>query len=81
MKIRLCYRVEKEAGWGEDEHGNATEVYSCVKLDCTTYNISKDEYRELVKVGRKITATQFKIDENLITSITLNEYLDNIDEE
>lgn len=81
MKIRLCYRVEKEAGWGEDEHGNLTEVYSCVKLDCTTYNIPRDEYRELVKLGRKITATQFKIDENLITSITLNEYLDNIDEE
>ena len=43
MKIRLCYRVEKEAGWGEDEHGNPTEGYSCVKLDCKTYNIPKQE--------------------------------------
>ena len=41
MKIRLCYRVEKEAGWGEDEHGNPTEVYSCVKVNCTTYNVPK----------------------------------------
>ena len=81
MKIRLCYRVEKEAGWGEDEHGNPTEVYSCVKLDCTTYNIPKDEYKELVKAGRRITATQYEIDETLITPITLNEYLDNMEEE
>ena len=61
MKIRLCYRVEKEAGWGEDEYGNPTEVYSCVKVNCT--------------------ASQFKIDENIITPITLNEYLDHVDEE
>lgn len=81
MKIRLCYRVEKEAGWGEDEHGNPTEGYSCVKLDCTTYNIPKDEYKELVKAGRRITSTQFKIDETLITPITLNEYLDQTEEE
>lgn len=81
MKIRLCYRVEKEAGWGEDEHGNPTEVYSCVKLDYKTYNIPKNQYKELVEAGRRITASQFKIDENLITPITLNEYLDNMEEE
>ena len=81
MKIRLCYRVEKEAGWGEDEHGNPTEVYSCVKFDYKTYNIPKNQYKELVEAGRRITASQFKIDENLITPITLNEYLDNMEEE
>ena len=37
MKVRLCYRVGKEAGWGEDEFGNPIEVYSCVKLNCRTY--------------------------------------------
>ena len=76
MQIRLCYRVEKEAGWGEDEHGNPTEVYSCVKV-----NVPKNQYKELVEAGRRITASQFKIDENLITPITLNEYLDHVDEE
>lgn len=79
-KIRLCYRVEKEAGWGEDEKGNPAEVYSCVKLDCKTYNIPKDEYKELVKAGKKITAGSFNIDEDLVTPITLNEYLDNTEE-
>lgn len=48
MKIRLCYRIEKEAGWGEDEVGNPTEVYSCVKVNCTTYNVPKKQYKELV---------------------------------
>lgn len=81
MKIRLCYRVEKEAGWGEDEYGNPTEVYICVKVNCTTYNVPKNQYKELVEAGRRITASQFKIDENLITPITLNEYLDHVDEE
>ena len=45
MKVRLCYRVEKEAGCGEDECGNPTEVFSCFKLDYETYNIPKEEYK------------------------------------
>lgn len=81
MKIRLCYRLEKEAGWGEDEKGNPAEVYSCVKLDCKTYNIPKVKYKELVEAGKKITAGSFNIDEDLVTPITLNEYLDNTEEE
>lgn len=81
MRIRLCYRVEKESGWGEDENGNPTEVYSCIKLDCKTYNVPKEEYKELVEIGKKLTAGQFGIEEDLITSITLNEYLDNMEEE
>jgi hypothetical protein len=77
MKIRLCYRVEKEAGWGEDEYGNPTEVYSCVTLDWKTYNVPKEEYKELVKVGKELTAKSFDINKELITPVTLNEYLDN----
>ena len=81
MKIRLCYRVEKEAGWGEDEDGDPTEVYSCIKIDCKTYNVPKNQYKELVEAGKKITARSFNIDEKLITPITLNEYLDNTEED
>lgn len=80
MQIRLCYRIEKEAGWGEDERGNPTQVYSCMKINCTTYNVPKNQYKELVKAGRRITAEQFNIDEKLIIPITLNEYLDNVEE-
>ena len=81
MKIRLCYRVEKEAGWGEDENGNPSEVYSCVKADCKIYNVPKNEYKKLVKAGKRITAKIFNIDEKFITPITLNEYLDNTEED
>ncbi len=80
MKVRLCYRVEKEAGWGEDEHGNSTEVFSCIKVDCESYNIPKELYKVLVEAGRKMTSEKFDIDEKLITPITLNEYLDNTEE-
>lgn len=81
MKIRLCYRIEKEAGWGEDENGNPTEVYSCVKMNCKTYNIKKEEYKELIELGKKLTAGQFHIEEELVVPITLNEYLDNTEED
>lgn len=77
MKVRLCYRVEKEAGYGKDEYGNPTEVFSCLKLDYETYNIPKEEYKILVEFGKILTAENFNIDKNLITPITLNEYLDN----
>ena len=81
MKIRLCYRIEKESGLGEDEFGNPTEVYSCLKINCTTYNVPKNQYKELVEIGRKLTAQNFIVDINLVTPITLNEYLDNTEEE
>lgn len=81
MKVRLCYRIEKEAGWGEDENGNSTEVYSCIKINCTSYNIHKEQYRQLIELGKEMTSHSFKIDKNLITHITLNEYLDNTEEE
>lgn len=81
MRIRLCYRIEKEAAWGEDEYGNPTEVYSCVKIDSKTYNVPKNEYRELIEVTKKLVAATFKVDEELIIPITLNEYLDNVGDE
>lgn len=81
MKVRLCYRVEKEAGWGEDENGDPTEVYSCIKVDCKTYTIPKEQYKSLVEAGKKITSKSFNIDEKWITPITLNEYLDNTEED
>lgn len=33
MKIRLCYRLEKEVGMAEDEQGNPSECYVCCKVD------------------------------------------------
>lgn len=81
MNLRLCYRVEKEAGWGQDEHGDPTEVYSCVKINSNTYNVQKDKYKDLVDLGKTMTSKMFNIEEELVTPITLNEYLDNTEEE
>lgn len=81
MKIRLCYRIEKEAGLAEDEHGNQSEAYNCIKLNYKTYNVPKKKYKMLVEYGRKLTKEMFNIDENLVVPITLNEYLDNTSEE
>ncbi len=81
MKIRLCYRIEKEAGWGKDENGDNCEVYSCTKIDTNSYNVDKKQYQDLVDGMRKLNAYTMNISEELITPITLNEYLDNTEEE
>ena len=33
MKIRLCYRLEKEVGMAEDKQGNPSECYVCCQVD------------------------------------------------
>lgn len=81
MNIRLCYRIDKEAKLAKDESGNYAETYSCAKIDCNSYNIPKEKYKELIDIGKRLTASGFNIDENLITPITLNEYLDNVEDE
>ena len=40
MKIRLCYRLEKEIGMVEDEQGNPLECYVCCQVD-----VKKDPVR------------------------------------
>lgn len=81
MKIRLCYRVDKEACKAEDEYGKPKEVYSCIKLEFKNYDVCGEEYEELVVAGKKLTAASFNVDEKLVIPITLNEYLDNTEEE
>lgn len=81
MKARLCYRLEKEVGLGEDEFGNPTETYSCIKVGVNTYELDNKAYKEMQEAFRKITASQMGVDEKYITPITLNEYLDNTEED
>lgn len=81
MKIRLCYRLEKEAGFSEDEFGNPEAVYVCCKIDVKRDPIPRKTYKELVKGFRNFIANQQGIDKNYITPITLNEYLNKTEEE
>lgn len=45
MKARFCYRIEKEVGLGEDEKGNPTETYTCIKVGANTYELDSECYK------------------------------------
>ena len=81
MKIRLCYRLEKEIGMVEDEQGNPLECYVCCQVDVKKDPVPRKQYKELVDAFRKLIAKQNAIDENYITPITLNEYLNHTEKE
>ncbi|MGL4571778.1 MAG: hypothetical protein ACRCVJ_12015 [Clostridium sp.] len=81
MNLRFCYRVEKEAGLAEDMQGNKAEVYSCSKHETEKYNIPKEEYIRLSDIYREINSSFWGVDLNLVTPITLNEYLDNTEDD
>lgn len=76
MFIRLCYRIEKEAGCAQDENGNNAEAYSCIKFESKSYSIPRKKYKKMIEYGLIAIASLFKIDKGLITPITLNDYLD-----
>ena len=47
MKIRLCYRLEKEVGMAEDEQGNPSECYVCCQVDVKKDPVPRKQYKEL----------------------------------
>ncbi len=78
--LRFCYRVDKELGLAEDEFGNPGEAFICLKAkDAKKYIVEKDVYKDMQNYFRKIAANQLNCDEELITPITINEYLDKTD--
>lgn len=81
MKIRLCYRLEKEVGMAEDKQGNPSECYVCCQVDVKKDPMPRKQYKELLDAFRKLIAKQHAVDENYITPITLNDYLNHTEEE
>lgn len=82
MNIRLCFKISAEVGLAEDENGNPAEAYVCAKFQgVKSYNIPSDQYKEIQDGMRKVLANQLECDETYLTPITLNEYLDNTEDE
>ena len=80
--LRFCFKVNEKLGLAVDENGNNCEAYICVKAnDVKSYMISEEDYKKMHDGFRKITAYQMQCDSELLTPITLNEYLDNTEEE
>lgn len=81
MKIRLCYRLEKQLEMAVDENGEAIEAFLCCKIDVKKDPIPSEEYKCLVDGFRKILANHHETDEKYIVPITLNEYLNETEED
>lgn len=81
MKIRLCYRLEKELEVAEDENGNPTECYICCKVEVEKEPVPRKEYQALVNEFKQVVAKEYNADEKYVTPITLNDYLNNTEED
>lgn len=80
--LRFCYKIDKAAEISVNEYGDYEESYMCCKAKgVKSYLIDKKKYRDLQNAFKKMLASQIGVNEKLITSITLNEYLDNTEEE
>ena len=76
--LRFCFKVDKSVGMVEDEKGNPGEAFVCVKA---SYQVPSEEHKDMQERYRRITAYQIQCDPELLTPITLNEYLDNTEED
>jgi hypothetical protein len=75
--LRFCFRVDKSVGLAEDEFGNPSDFYICLKAkNVKTYTVKRKEYKTLQESFRNIAASELKCDVSKLIPITLNEYLD-----
>ncbi|BBK75978.1 hypothetical protein [Clostridium butyricum] len=80
--LRFCFKVSEKLGLAFDENGNNCEAYICVKAnDVKSYKVPGADYKDMHDGFRKITAYQMQCDPEMLTPITLNEYLDNTEED
>lgn len=80
MKARMFYRLENEVGIGVNlETGKPCEAYICVKVDAAKHP-TEEGYKELCDGFRKIVANQLDCQPQYVTTISEQEYLENVDD-
>lgn len=80
--LRLCFKIDKSVGMAEDEEGNKAEAFVQAKAkNVKRYEIPREQYTKLQEGFRKMLAAQIGCDISLLTPITLNEYLDETEED
>lgn len=81
-RLRFCFRIDEKVGAAEDGNGNPAEAFVCAKAEgVKSYTVPKEEYQDMQEGYRKILAYQLGCDIQLLTPITLNEYLDETEDE
>lgn len=80
--LRFCFRIDKSVGMAKDEEGNKAEAFVQAQTKgVNSYEIPREKYKKLQNGFRKMVAEQIGCDISLLTPITLNEYLDNTEED
>ncbi len=80
--LRFCFKVDESVKMAVDEYGNGAEAFACIKATgVKSYTLPSKEYKDMQEAYRKILAAQLECDANLLTPITLNEYLDETEED
>lgn len=75
--LRLCFKIDKSVRVNLD---NSKDSYICyMARNVDKYNYPAKEYNDLVEAVREKLAEQIKCSIDLITPVTLNEYLDNLE--
>lgn len=70
--LRFCFKAQKR---------NKDEVYMCLKAKgADSYILPGKDYKNMQEAYRKILAAQLQCDPNTLIPVTLNEYLDNSEE-
>lgn len=79
--LRFCYKIDEAVGLAIDEEGNSAAAYACLKAkDVKDYKISDENFQNLQDGFLKVLISQLGCDSAYVTSITLDEYLDKIEE-
>ena len=80
--LRFCFKVDKSVGLAEDEKDNPGEAFVCLKAkNVKRYQVPSEDYKTMQEGFRKMAAASVQCDISLIIPITLNEYLDNTEED
>ena len=80
--LRFCFRIDKSVGLAQDENGNNVEAYACItSKGVDSYTIPKEKYEKAKDAARRMIRDSLNCDIELVTPITLNEYLDNTEED
>lgn len=79
VNVDFCYRIEKEAEWGENEAGEPCEVYAKIAMKLGRVP-SESEYDITHKELVSSLAKNMGIKDEYITPISYQEWAENQDE-
>ena len=80
--LRFCFKVDKQLKVAVDENGNGAEAFVCVKArNVKSYQVPSKQYKNIQESFKKMLANQMGCDIEMLTPVTINEYLDNTEED